>query len=164
MNWKYLDFFPLATRNVNSRKGGVFFYPLGRPSVTVTASSNRYVHKCNALVRPSQNFIIKRKLLLTRQSLREEAGHVDHWWLLSCSLYFFRSLHEKKDFPISPLDLLSPKLGEKPYLLSLSRSRGISVNKRTVTRHSCSLLWGIRIGHIMSSCLFSFSLIGHILA
>ena len=44
------------------------------------------------------------------------------------------------------------------------QTRGVDVHKRTVTMHSCSLLQGIRFGHNISSCLFSFSFFGHILA
>ena len=44
------------------------------------------------------------------------------------------------------------------------RKRGVDSYKRTVTTHSCSSLKGVRFGHYMSSCLFSFSFIGHILA
>ena len=42
--------------------------------------------------------------------------------------------------------------------------RGVDVNKRTATTHSYSWLLRLRFGHYMSSCFFSFSFIGHILA
>ena len=48
--------------------------------------------------------------------------------------------------------------------LAMAAARGVDFYKRTVTTHFCSLLLGIRLGHFMSSCLFSFSFIGHILA
>ena len=34
--------------------------------------------------------------------------------------------------------------------------RGVDANKRTVTTHSCSLLWGIIFGYHMRSCLIFF--------
>ena len=34
------------------------------------------------------------------------------------------------------------------------QTRGVDVNKRSVTTHSCSLLYSIRFGHFMSSCLY----------
>ena len=46
---------------------------------------------------------------------------------------------------------------------NLPATRGVDVKKRTVTMHSYSVLQGIRFGHYMSCCLFSFSYIGHIL-
>ena len=42
-------------------------------------------------------------------------------------------------------------------------TRGVDVNKRTVTKHSNSLSKAITIGHIMIKCLFSLSIVGHIL-
>ena len=46
----------------------------------------------------------------------------------------------------------------------LAKFKGIDVKKRTVTTYACSLLYGIRFGHYMGSCLFSFNFIGPILA
>ena len=51
-----------------------------------------------------------------------------------------------------------------PSIHLLLQSRGVDVNKRTATKHSYSLIQGMRFGHYMDSCLFSFSFIGHILA
>ena len=42
-----------------------------------------------------------------------------------------------------------------------SLGRVVDANKRTVTTQSYSFLYEIRFGHNMSSCLFSFSIIGH---
>ena len=54
------------------------------------------------------------------------------------------------------------KMGKKDYLeICLNQSHcgiGVDVNKRTVTTHSYIF------GYFISSCLFSFSVIGHILA
>ena len=43
-------------------------------------------------------------------------------------------------------------------------TRGVDVNKRTATTHSCRLLQGIKFDYFKCSCLFSHSFIGHILA
>ena len=48
------------------------------------------------------------------------------------------------------------------HVLQLIQVRGVNVNKRTVTTHSYILRYGIRLGHFMSRCLFSFAFIGHI--
>ena len=42
--------------------------------------------------------------------------------------------------------------------------RGVNVYKRNVATHSSKCIFGIRFGHYMSSCIFSLSIIGHILA
>ena len=44
----------------------------------------------------------------------------------------------------------------------LKNTRVVDVKKRTATTHSCTFLYGIRFGHNMSNCPFSFSFIGHI--
>ena len=44
-----------------------------------------------------------------------------------------------------------------------SQNRGVDFNKRTVMNHFYSLQKDIRFGHNISSCLLSFSFIGHIL-
>ena len=51
-----------------------------------------------------------------------------------------------------------------PRAYEMEYNRGVDDNKRTVTTLSCTWQQGIRFGHYMSSCQFSFSFIGHILA
>ena len=65
----------------------------------------------------------------------------------------------KKDYPTRLLELAKTFCNLREFFLV--STRGVDVNKRTVTTHSFSL-WYI-FGHHKNSCLFFFNFIGHIM-